>query len=163
MFTFEPIGVIRSPHLRADQTPIQPIFASGIIGRVEVRPELEAALSDLEGFSHLHLLYVFDRAASAELTVVPFLSDTARGVFATRAPNRPNPIGLSLVRLIRRDGCTLHIEDVDVLDGTPLLDIKPYVPRFDVRNDARGGWQDAVDDATARERGRRGHPTPKQT
>jgi tRNA (adenine37-N6)-methyltransferase len=158
MFTFEAIGSIRSPHLRAEEAPIQPTFARGIRGRVVLRPEFEPALADLEGFTHLHLIYVFDRARSAELSVVPFLGDAPRGVFSTRAPNRPNPIGLSLVRLVGREGCVLHIEDVDVLDGTPLLDIKPYVPRFDVRDDARGGWHDEVDDGTARERGRRGYP-----
>ena len=96
----------------------------------------------------------------SRLEVTPYLGDRPRGVFATRAPCRPNPLGLSLVRLVRREGTVLHIEDVDVLDGTPLLDIKPYVGRFDSRAGARCGWQDEVDDETARAKGRRGYGPP---
>jgi len=157
MFTYRPIGVIRSPHTRADRTPIQPVYAAGAVGRVELVPEYADGLQDLDGFSHIHLLYVFDRAGPPQLLVRPFLDDQPRGVFATRAPCRPNAIGISLVRLVRRHGPVLDIEDVDVLDGTPLLDIKPYVTRFDVRADARCGWQDAVDPKTAAEQGRRGY------
>ncbi|MCK4408489.1 MAG: tRNA (N6-threonylcarbamoyladenosine(37)-N6)-methyltransferase TrmO, partial [Candidatus Eisenbacteria sp.] len=119
------IGVIRSPHTRPEDTPIQPIFAKGVAGRVEVLPEYEEGLRDIEGFSYIYLLYAFDRADGTRLSVVPYLGDTERGVFATRAPCRPNALGMSLVRLLRREGTVLHIEDVDVLDGTPLLDIKP--------------------------------------
>lgn len=154
---FRAIGVIRSPHAAAEKTPIQPSFATGIPGRVEVDPAFAEGLTDLEGFSHLWLIYAFDRVGAARLTVKPFLEDVPHGVFATRAPGRPNPVGLSLVHLVRRDGATLHIEDVDVLDGTPLLDIKPYVGRFDRRDDARCGWVDAVDEQNACERGRRGY------
>lgn len=150
--------MIRSPHTRAEDTPIQPTFAQGIPGRVEILPEYESGLRDIDGFSHVYLLYVFDRAAPAKLEVTPYLDDQSRGVFATRAPCRPNPLGLSLVRLVRRDGRVLHIEDVDILDGTPLLDIKPYVSRFDVREGARCGWQEAIDEETTRVRGRRGYP-----
>ncbi len=152
---FRPIGVIRSPHTAADSTPIQPVFARGVVGRVEVFPEYEEGLADLDGFSHIHLIYVFDRAGPAALRVRPFLDSTLRGVFATRAPRRPNPLGMSLVRLVRRQGAVLEIEDVDVLDGTPLLDIKPYVTRFDVRAEARCGWQDQVDDESAARLGSR--------
>ena len=156
----KPIGVIRSPHTRAEDTPIQPVFAQGISGRVEVFAEYEHGLRDIEGFSHVYLIYTFDRAEAFRLEVTPFLGDQPRGIFATRAPNRPNPLGLSLVRLVRRKGRVLHIEDVDVLDGTPLLDIKPYVERFDSRSGARCGWQDEVDDETASAKGRRGYRPP---
>ncbi len=152
--TLHAISVIHSPHVRPEQTPIQPVFAEGVQGWAELLPEYAAGLEDLEGFSHLWLVYWFHQAGPARLTVQPFLQDATHGVFATRAPTRPNPIGLSLVRLVRRADCVLHIEDVDILDGTPLLDIKPYVPRFDYRADARTGWLEAVDDQTARVRGR---------
>jgi tRNA-Thr(GGU) m(6)t(6)A37 methyltransferase TsaA len=151
-----PIGVIRSPHTVSEKTPIQPVFAAGIRGTAELQHEYTDGLVDLEGFSHLWLIYVFHQAGEPCLTVKPFLDDVPHGVFATRAPCRPNPIGMSLVRLVRRDGPILHLEDVDVLDGTPLLDIKPYVTRFDVRDGARCGWQERVDDEVARQRGRRG-------
>ena len=155
--TYKPIGVIRSSHTKQEDTPIQPVFARGVAGRVELLAEYEEGLRDIEGFSYIYLLYVFDRAKGPRLSVVPYLADTERGVFATRAPCRPNALGMSLVRLLRREGAVLHIEDVDVLDGTPLLDIKPYIGRYDSREDVRSGWQDDVDDSTARERGRRGH------
>jgi tRNA-Thr(GGU) m(6)t(6)A37 methyltransferase TsaA len=157
MIEYTPIGVIRSPHTRAEETPIQPVFAEGIPGRVELSPEYERGLRDIEGFSHLYLLYAFDRAEPPCLEVVPFLGTKPRGVFATRAPCRPNALGLSLVRLVRREGRVLHVEDVDILDRTPLLDIKPYVGRFDSRDGARGGWHDEIDDETAWVRGRRGY------
>ena len=150
-----PIGVIRTPHTRPEETPIQPVFAEGIAGRAEILPEYAEGLADLEGFSHIWLLYWFDRARPMRLTVRPFLEDAEHGVFATRAPTRPNPLGLSLVRLVRREGCVLHLEDVDVLDGTPLLDIKPHAPRFDRRAEVRTGWLEAVDERTAQRRGRR--------
>ncbi len=155
-FTLRPIGTIHSPHLAPDKTPIQPPFAIGIPGTAEIAAEYAAGLTDVEGFSHIWLVYVFDRALAPQLTVTPFLEDVPHGVFATRAPCRPNPIGLSLVRLVRRDGCTLHLEDVDILDNTPLLDIKPYVGRFDCRDNARFGWLEHVDEKAARRRGRRG-------
>lgn len=155
---YEPIGVIHSPHRDAKKTPVQPVFARGIAGTAEVFPEYEEGLRDLEGFSHIYLIYHFHRAAPARLVVKPFLDDTPRGVFATRAPTRPNPIGFSLVRLVRREGHILHLEDVDVLDGTPLLDIKPYVARFDQRDDVQSGWQEDVNEETARIRGLRKYP-----
>ena len=150
-----PIGVIRSPHTEAAKTPIQPSFASGIPGTAEIHSAHEEGLADLNGFSHVWLVYFFDRIDAPRLTVNPYLEDRPHGVFATRAPCRPNPIGLSLVRLVRREGCTLHLEDVDILDGTPLLDIKPYVTRFDRREGVRSGWVDQVDETTAQRRGRR--------
>jgi len=151
-----PIGVIRSEHTRAENTPIQPVFSEECRGRVEVLPEYAAGLRDLEGFSHVYLLYHLHKAATPKLIVKPFLQNVERGVFATRAPCRPNPIGLSIVRLIRREDTVLHLDGVDVLDGTPLLDIKPYVARFDRIDDTRNGWQSEVDDETARRQGRRG-------
>jgi tRNA-Thr(GGU) m(6)t(6)A37 methyltransferase TsaA len=155
--TYGPIGVIRSPHTEKKDTPIQPVFARGVAGRVELLPEYEEGLRDIEGFSYIYLLYAFDRAREPRLLVVPYLEDVERGVFATRSPSRPNALGMSLVRLLRREGTVLHIEDIDVLDGTPLLDIKPYISRYDSREDARSGWQENVDDITASERGRRGY------
>ena len=155
--TFRPIGVIRTPHTKAEETPIQPVYAQGIAGRAEVLPEHADGLRDLEGFSHVYLIYHFHQVGSVRLQVKPYLEDQAHGVFATRAPCRPNPVGFSLVRLVRREGNVLHLEDVDVLDGTPLLDIKPYVTRFDCRADVRCGWQDRVDETAARLRGRRGY------
>lgn len=158
-FTFTPIGVIRSEHTLAAATPIQPVFAKGCRGTAEVFAEFADGLRDLEGFSHIYLIYVFDRAEKARLLVRPFLDDQIRGVFATRAPTRPNAIGLSIVELMGIEGNTLLLDGVDVLDGTPLLDIKPYSARFDRIENTRNGWQDGIDDATAAQRGRRGHAT----
>jgi tRNA-Thr(GGU) m(6)t(6)A37 methyltransferase TsaA len=160
--TYRPIGIIRSPHTDPKSAPIQPVYARGVEGRAEIAEPYADGLADLEGFSHLILLYHFHRVGGVRLRVTPFLEDAEHGVFATRAPCRPNPIGLSVVRLVRREGRVLHLVDVDVLDGTPLLDVKPYVARFDRREDVRSGWQDGVDERTARSRGRRetGGPGP---
>jgi tRNA-Thr(GGU) m(6)t(6)A37 methyltransferase TsaA len=137
---FRPIGLIHSPFTRQDQTPIQP-YRSTAAGQVELAPEFEVGLQDLEGFSHLILLYHFHQAQPGyELTVTPFLDDRPKGLFATRYPRRPNSIGLSVVRLVRREGRLLHVEGIDVLDGTPLLDVKPYVSRFDAVPEATLGW-----------------------
>ncbi len=137
---YQPIGIIHSPFEDIAGIPIQPTGASGVRGTVDVFPEFAAGLKDLGGFSHVILLYHFHRVQGMKLTVVPFMDDVPRGVFATRAPKRPNPIGLSIVRLVSVEGSTLHIENVDVLDGTPLLDIKPYVPEFDQHAVDRVGW-----------------------
>jgi len=137
---FRPIGVVHSPFKEPAGTPIQPAAARETAGVVEILPAYREGLQDLEGFSHLILLYHFHLAGGFALKVKPFLDDTERGLFATRAPARPNPIGLSIVRLNRVDGLKLHIQDVDILDGTPLLDIKPYVPQFDMRAEATSGW-----------------------
>ncbi len=153
--TYRPIGVVRSPNVDSSKTPIQPRYARGIEGRIEIDPAFEEGLDDLEGFSHIVLLYHFNRAKPPRLKVIPFLDDVPRGVFATRAPSRPNPIGMSVVRLIRREGRILHVADLDVLDGTPLLDIKPHIARFGVDGPVRSGWQDAVDEDEADRRGRR--------
>ena len=137
---FKPVGVIYSPFKEPAGTPIQPTGARGVAGTVEIQPEYAGGLRDLDGFSHIILIYHFHLSHGYRLEVKPFLDDSLRGVFATRAPRRPNAIGLSVVRLVRVDGCTLHIEDVDIVDGTPLLDIKPYVPKFDIAEGERIGW-----------------------
>lgn len=134
-----PIGFIRSPYTNEEETPIQSAFSEGR-GEVEVFPEYEAGLKDIDGFSHLILLYYFHQAKGYSLSVKPFLDDRPKGLFATRHPARPNPIGLSVVRLLERRGNVLQIAEVDLLDGTPLLDIKPYVPQFDERKGATAGW-----------------------
>ena len=159
-FVFRPIGVICSEHTEAARTPIQPAFAEGCLGRAELLPEFAEGLRDVEGFSHLYLIFVLDRAGPANLVLKPFMQDVERGVFATRAPRRPNPIGLSIVRLVRREGNVLHLDGVDMLDGTPLLDIKPYTAKFDRIETTRNGWQDAVDPEEARRLGRRGYTGP---
>jgi tRNA-Thr(GGU) m(6)t(6)A37 methyltransferase TsaA len=138
--TLKPIGVIHSPNKQEAGTPIQPRWAEHIEGRVEIFPEYAAGLRDLDGFERIWLMYWFDRAAQSELVVKPYLDDTARGVFATRAPCRPNPIGLSAVRLLRIEGRMLHVAGLDALDQTPLLDIKPYAPEFDCYAVERIGW-----------------------
>ena len=133
------IGMIHSPFVSKDQTPIQ-ASRSQAIGTVEIYPEFADGLKDIEGISHLHLLYVFHESYGYKLEVKPFLDDREHGIFSTRYPFRPNPIGLSTVRLLSRQENILTIEGIDVLDGTPLLDIKPYVPEFDLRTEARTGW-----------------------
>jgi tRNA-Thr(GGU) m(6)t(6)A37 methyltransferase TsaA len=155
--TYRSIGVIHSEHSVAEETPIQSAYARDCKGWLQVFPEFEEGLRDVDGFSHLFLIYHFHRAGPAKLVVKPFLQDVERGVFATRAPCRPNAVGLSIVRLIRREGNVLHLDGVDVLDGTPLLDIKPYTARFDRIETTRNGWQDEVDEDTARRRGRRAY------
>jgi tRNA (adenine37-N6)-methyltransferase len=155
--TFRPIGVIHSEHTSADATPIQPVYAAACIGRVEILPEFADGLADIEGFSHVYLLYCLHRADPPQLRVKPYLQDVERGIFATRAPCRPNPIGLSLVRLLRREGNILHFAGADVLDGTPLLDLKPYSPRYDTVENPHGGWTEEVDEQTAQQRGRRNY------
>ena len=139
---FRPIGTIRTPFQTADGTPIQPVFGEGVEGEVEVDEAFAGGLADLEGFERIWLVYALDRAAPGGLLVVPYRDVTARGVFATRAPSRPNAIGLSAVRLLGREGARLRVADLDILDGTPLLDIKPYVAAFDAYPGARAGWFD---------------------
>ena len=137
---YSPIGVIRSPFKETTGMPIQPTGAQGIRGTVEMALDYADGLKDLEGFSHIHLIYHFHLSEGFSLEVKPYLDDAMRGVFATRAPKRPNALGLSVVRLVAVEGRILHIEDVDIVDGTPLLDIKPYVPEFDDRAAERIGW-----------------------
>jgi tRNA-Thr(GGU) m(6)t(6)A37 methyltransferase TsaA len=140
MMALHPIGVIHSPFRAADGTPIQPAFAEQAAGTVVLREELEPALLDIEGFERIWLIYWFDRARPYSPRVVPYRDNQERGLFATRSPCRPNPLGMSVVRLVARKGNTLHVENLDILDGTPLLDIKPYVPQFDAYPGAKAGW-----------------------
>ena len=141
-YQMHPIGIIHSPFTDKDQTPIQ-ASRSQATGFVEIYPEYAEGLQDLEGFSHIILFYVFHESTGYSLHVKPFLDDQERGLFATRYPARPNPIGFSVVRLISQIGSVLEVEGVDMLDGTPLLDIKPYVPDFDIRTEARSGWYES--------------------
>ena len=138
--SLRPIGIIHSPFTGQEGTPIQPSLAGGARGWVEVFPEFEAGLDDLEGFERVWLVYSFDRAGEERLKVIPYLDSQGHGVFATRAPCRPNRIGFSCVRLLGRNGPRLEIGDIDVLDNSPLLDIKPYIPSFDSFPAAKTGW-----------------------
>ena len=137
---YEPIGIVHSPFKEPEGTPIQPSRAKGAVGTVEVFQEFVDGLCDLDGFSHIVLLCHLHRTGSYRLKVVPFLDTQIRGVFATRAPSRPNPIGLSVVELVGIDGNTLAVQGLDLLEGTPVLDIKPYVGEFDDRPNSRTGW-----------------------
>ncbi|MBN1434454.1 tRNA (N6-threonylcarbamoyladenosine(37)-N6)-methyltransferase TrmO [Candidatus Fermentibacterales bacterium] len=137
---FKAIGVIHTPFDRLEGMPIQPAGAAGVEGRVEVFPRYGPGLRDLDGFSHVILIYHLHMSRGYDLEVVPYMDTELRGLFSTRAPRRPNPIGLSIVELSRVDGCALHVRNVDMLDGTPLLDIKPYVPGFDEAGGVRTGW-----------------------
>lgn len=140
----KPIGVIHSPWTEPKGTPIQPAMAEGAEGTVELFEEFLPALKDLDGFERIWLVYWFHRSPGVRLQVKPFMDRTERGLFACRAPCRPNPIGISPVRLLRIAGNVLHVADIDILDDTPLLDIKPYAPRFDCFPAARSGWLDAA-------------------
>jgi tRNA-Thr(GGU) m(6)t(6)A37 methyltransferase TsaA len=137
---FKPIGVLRSPFKDLKNMPIQPTSRNSASGHAEVLSEYLAALKDLDGFSHAMILYHFHKVERCDLQVTPFLDDAPRGVFSTRAPTRPNPIGLSVLPISAVEGCKVHFAKIDVLDGTPLLDIKPYVPDFDRPEKVRTGW-----------------------
>ena len=140
MIELNPIGIIHTPFTSLEGMPIQPAAAAGIRGTIEMLEEYHEGLKDLDGFSHIILLYHFHRSNEFNLHVVPFMDNEPRGLFATRAPRRPNQIGLSVVQLDSIENGVLHIQNVDILDGTPLLDIKPYVPEFDSAADIRTGW-----------------------
>ena len=137
---YKPIGVVHSPFKAPQDVPIQSVAAEGVIGYVEVAQKYVEGLKDVDGFSHLILIYHCHLAQEYSLLVRPFLDERLHGVFSTRAPSRPNPIGVSVVRLIKIEKNILHIQDVDIIDGTPLLDIKPFVPDFDQRKAERIGW-----------------------
>lgn len=138
---FRIIGTIHSPFRERVGMPVQPVGATDVRGYIEMAPDVAEGLLDIEGFSHLILIYCLHQAKQAELVVTPFMDSQAHGIFATRSPARPNPIGLSVVRLLARVGNRLDIANVDILDGTPLLDLKPYVPEFDSYPEApRIGW-----------------------
>jgi tRNA-Thr(GGU) m(6)t(6)A37 methyltransferase TsaA len=138
-FVMRSIGIIRSPFIEKSKTPIQPT-RSKAKGWVDVYKEFADGLQDIEGFSHVILLYVFHGSPGYQLLVKPYLDRQLRGLFSTRYPCRPNPIGLSIVELLGREGTRLEIGGVDILDKTPLLDIKPYIPDFDLRMNVRTGW-----------------------
>jgi tRNA-Thr(GGU) m(6)t(6)A37 methyltransferase TsaA len=138
-YNMHPIGIIRTPFTEKGETPIQS-SRSQTIGSVEVYPEFEEGLLDIEKFSYLYLLYVFHHSSGYSLKIKPFLDNQEHGLFSTRYPYRPNPIGISVVQLLTIEGTKLKVKGVDVLDQTPLLDIKPYVPEFDVRTAVKTGW-----------------------
>jgi len=138
--TFEPIGIIQTPFKTKEGMPIQSSGAKGIIGKIVLKEEFIPALADLDGFSHIMLIYHFHKSLGFELQIKPFLDNEKRGVFATRAPKRPNSIGISVVRLSRIEKNVIYIENVDMLDETPLLDIKPYIPDFDIHKIEKVGW-----------------------
>jgi tRNA-Thr(GGU) m(6)t(6)A37 methyltransferase TsaA len=137
---FKPIGTIHSPFHDPVGVPIQPQAGTGVKGKVVLDPAYSEGLKDLDGFSHLILVYYFHRSGEGDLLIKPFLDDQKRGVFATRAPRRPNGIGISVVKLLGIQDNILEIENLDILNGTPLLDIKPYIPDFDHDADVRVGW-----------------------
>lgn len=137
---FKPIGVIHTPFNNTKDMPIQPAGAKGIRGTIEIFHEYVDGLKDLEGFSHIILLYHFHLSKGYSLEFKPFMDFNIRGVFATRAPRRPNNIGISVVRLIKIESAILHIENTDMVNGTPLLDIKPFVPEFDPAEEVKTGW-----------------------
>ncbi len=138
--TYHSIGTIRTPYKDKEGMPIQPSGAKGIKGTIEIDKRYQEGLQDLDGFSHIILLYHFHRSKGYALTVIPFMDDHPRGLFSTRAPRRPNGIGLSIVRLNRVSGNILYVENVDILDGTPILDIKPCIPDFDLVDVKKTGW-----------------------
>jgi tRNA-Thr(GGU) m(6)t(6)A37 methyltransferase TsaA len=139
-FIVSPIGTIHTPFDDLEGMPIQPSGAADVIGTIVVDKEFEQGLTDLEGFSHIILLYHLHQSKGFNLMVKPFLDNQKRGLFSTRAPRRPNPIGLSIVQLIKREGNELTVKGIDVLDNTPLIDIKPYVPGFDAKEVTAVGW-----------------------
>jgi tRNA-Thr(GGU) m(6)t(6)A37 methyltransferase TsaA len=154
-FDFRPIGIIRSPHKELSKIPIQPVFCEDIEGTVILDTQYIDGLQGLQEFSHIYLFYYFNQSDKTCLRVKPYLSDEEYGIFATRAPDRPNKLGMSLVRLVKVENNILHVRDIDILDSTPLLDIKPYIQRFDSIESAKSGWQDAVSDDVASVRGLR--------
>jgi tRNA-Thr(GGU) m(6)t(6)A37 methyltransferase TsaA len=137
---YNPIGIIHSPFKECKGTPIQAAASGNAEGIIEVYPEYAEGLKDLKGFSHIILIYHFHLAGKLSLKVKPYLDNRLRGLFATRAPSRPNSIGLSMVQLIKVAGAKLYIRNLDIVDGTPLLDIKPYVPEFDKNEVFKTGW-----------------------
>lgn len=138
--TFKPIGIIHTPFKSPEGTPIQSAAGKDVEGTIEIFPEFADGLKDLDGFSHIILLFHFHLSKGCNLLSKPFMDDEKHGVFAIRSPARPNPIGLSIVRLVKVEGTKLTIRDLDIIDGTPLLDIKPYVPKFDHRDITKIGW-----------------------
>jgi len=141
---FSPIGLIHSPYKKPEGVPIQPVYSGEITAEIEIYPEFQQGLQDLDGFSHIILLYFFHKSKEYRLLCRPFLDNKERGLFATRAPKRPNPIGLSIVELLKIDENMITIGSPDMIDGTPLLDIKPYIDVFDVKKKVKNGWYDTA-------------------
>ena len=152
MREIKPIGIIHSPHNSIQDMPIQPKGAAGVEGSIIVAEEYAAGLQDLDGFSHIYLLYSFHKTKRMELLVTPFMDSEKRGVFATRSPLRPNHIGISIVKLIKVEGNKLFVEGIDVLDQTPLLDIKPYIEKFDGVDKSVSGWNQGSDEEVKNKR-----------
>lgn len=151
-FHLTPIGFLETPHKDIQNMPIQPSGASGVRGKLILKPEFTEGIKDLDGFSHTFILYLFHKSISYNLTVTPFLDNVQHGVFSTRAPKRPNPIGLSVVHLLSVEDNILILENVDMLDGTPVLDIKPYLPSFDQPQNVRIGWLEGRSDSVKSKR-----------
>lgn len=145
-FAFTQIGIIRTCFEGKESAPVQGVFTGGARGTVEVFEEYEEGLKDVECFSHICLFYIFDKAGEIRMVRKPFLDDTPRGLFSTRHPCRPNPLGMTVVRLCGRSGRVLDVEGIDVLDGTPLVDLKPYVKRFDCFPDSVDGWLENIEE-----------------
>jgi len=143
---YQPIGIIYTPFSSLQDMPIQPSSARNLRGELVLHPQFTAGLTDLDGFSHIYLIYHFHKTNGYELIVKPFLDDQPHGVFATRAPKRPNPIGMSIMQLISIEENVLTLENVDILSGTPILDIKPYVPAFDKHDHVKVGWLTGKDE-----------------
>lgn len=139
-FEIKQIGTIYSPYKTKEECPIQGAFRSEGKGQVEIFSEYEEALETIETFSHIILFYIFDKIGKIQLSRATFLDDNPHGVFASRHPCRPNGIGMSIVKLEKRNKNILEVSEIDILDGTPLIDIKPYIPRFDNRENANNGW-----------------------
>lgn len=142
-YTSDYIGIIRTPFTELQGMPIQPCGAKDVTGEVIIDPQYQEGLKDLDGFSHIYLIYHLHQVVQTKLTVVPFMDTVPRGVFATRSPVRPSRLGLSIVELVSMEGNHLQIRGADILDGTPLLDIKPYIQAFDCPDEASSGWMKA--------------------
>jgi tRNA-Thr(GGU) m(6)t(6)A37 methyltransferase TsaA len=140
----EPIGVIHTPHEQIEGMPVQPAGAAGFTGKAVLKKEYVEGLTDLEGFSHATLIYHFHRTEGHLLTLVPFMDTKPHGVFATRSPKRPNHIGMSTVRILSIEGDTVTFDGADMLNGTPLIDVKPYYPKYDSPPDTKSGWLDTA-------------------
>ena len=138
--TYHPIGIVHSPFKSPEGTPIQSVAAKGTEAIIEIFPQFSEGLTDLEHFSHIYILFDLHLAQKKELMVVPFVDNKPHGIFATRSPGRPNSIGISVVILDRIENNKLHVKNIDILDGSPVLDIKPYIPQFDVFENVESGW-----------------------
>ena len=137
---FTPIGIIHTPFKTVENIPIQPAAGAGFEGWIEIFNEYKEGLSDLDGFSHIYLIFYLHKSISYKLKVIPFLDTVERGIFSTRSPARPNPVGLSIVEIISIKENIIRIKGIDILDGTPLVDIKPYVPDFEITTNIKKGW-----------------------